>query len=700
MLSERQLDALMEAFTARMQRVVDQYLQQVGEHLRDIGQLTPTDVHRLTELKRLNANTRRVKREIARAARLSIQDVEKVFQTVAESNEAFARQYYGSDQEAPNKGSAGHSAPIERILKAQLRITKQTMQNLSQTTIETGAYRRAIDVAVQTVQGGLADYNSAIRKAMIEVGGAGLRVKYPSGYSRRLDSAVRQNVLDGVRAVNNDTLRQLGKEFGADGVQISLHALCAEDHLPYQGRRFTNKQFERLQNRLPRPFGMWNCKHTMFPVLMSAPPTYSEEEIEQYRKNSSEKIEIDGRTLSRYEWTQEQRRIEAAIRQQKDIANLARASGDMKTARQASAAIDRLYARYDRISDAAGLDKQYARAYVRGYRETDAGERLKKASGNGTIEAGAKGIQSVTKSASKSTDEEDAVKSEIRKLEERAAQYDAEIAKNEQAQMQSLDFKEVVRLSEEADKIAHERSVIHDQIYGLRNKVDGIRRDKAWHVYEKPFEKLKTTAEVEEKIKQFGWFSGRVSLKACPPETAKSIAASLNRVFERYPGLKGKMNGINTTQLGIGQWAGFNPMTRRIVISDIKYSQGIEELKAQYAELEKANFFPKGTDYRSIFVHEMGHAIDYYIGRDKKVDRISYSMQYEYLKETVGLRSAFSEEAMEYVKWNVSRYATTNQKELLAECFSEWMTSVNPRDAAKWYGERIEEEYRRWMKND
>lgn len=370
MLSERQLDALMEAFTVRMQTVVDQYLQQVGEHLRDIGQLTPTDVHRLAELKRLNANTRRVKREIARAARLSVQDVEKVFQAVAESNEAFARQYYGSDQEAPNKGSAGHSAPIERILKAQLRITKQTMQNLSQTTIETGAYRRAIDVAVQTVQGGLADYNSAIRKAMIEVGGVGLRVKYPSGYSRRLDSAVRQNVLDGVRAVNNDTLRQLGKEFGADGVQISLHALCAEDHLPYQGRRFTNKQFERLQNRLPRPFGMWNCKHTMFPVLMSAPPTYSEEEIEQYRKNSAEKIEIDGRTLSRYEWTQEQRRIEAAIRQQKDIANLARASGDMKTARQASAAIDRLYARYDRISDAAGLDKQYARAYVRGYRET------------------------------------------------------------------------------------------------------------------------------------------------------------------------------------------------------------------------------------------------------------------------------------------------------------------------------------------
>lgn len=372
MLSERQLEALMEVFNARMQKVVDLYLKQMGEHLRDIGQLTPSDVHKLTELKRMRANVNRIKREIARAARSSAEDVEKVFRAVAASNEAFARQYYAAAQEAPVKGAAQRSQPMERILKAQLRITNQEMRNLSQTTIVSDAYRRAVDVAVQTVQGGLTSYNAAIRDAVKAAGVEGVLVRFPSGYSRRLDSAVRQNVLDGVRAVNNDTLRQLGKEFGADGIEISLHALCATDHLPYQGRRFTNRQFERLQNSLARPFGMWNCKHSMFPVLMSAPPLHTEEEIEEYRRNSAEKIEIDGKTRSRYEWTQEQRRIEAAIRQQKDIANLARASGDMQEARKASARIGKLYERYDRISDAAGLDKQYSRGYVRGYRETRA----------------------------------------------------------------------------------------------------------------------------------------------------------------------------------------------------------------------------------------------------------------------------------------------------------------------------------------
>lgn len=111
----------------------------------------------------------------------------------------------------------------------------------------------------------------------------------------------------------------------------------------------------------------------MFPVLMSAPPIYDAQEIEEYRQKSAEMIEIDGRTLSRYDWTQEQRKIETAIRAQKDISNLARAAGLTDEARKASAKIDRLYDRYDQISAAAGLEKQYSRAYVRGYRQTKAG---------------------------------------------------------------------------------------------------------------------------------------------------------------------------------------------------------------------------------------------------------------------------------------------------------------------------------------
>ena len=381
MLSERQLEELLKVFERRMQSVTEDYIRRMGEHIREIGQLTPTDVHRLTQMKRVNANIEAVKREIARAADAGMRDIEAVFRAAAESDQRFAQAVFAEDHTPAVKTSPVKtlSSPLERILKAQLRVTAQEMANLSQTTLVSEAYRKAVDVAVQTVQSGVTDYTSAIRSAMKEAAKEGLRVQYPSGLTRRLDTAIRQNVLDGIRALNQDVLRQVGKEYGADGVEISAHALCAEDHLPYQGLQFSNKEFDRLQNLLNRPFGLWNCKHTVFPILLGiTEPAYTPEQLQQYRIHSTEEITIGGVTKSRYEWTQAQRRIETAIREQKYIANAAKAAGDPVARRQAQAAINRLDEEYAKISETAGLYQQRERMAVAGFRRVKAADDLKK----------------------------------------------------------------------------------------------------------------------------------------------------------------------------------------------------------------------------------------------------------------------------------------------------------------------------------
>lgn len=379
MLSERQLEVLLSQFEARMQKVTNDYLTAMGEHLRDIGKLSETDVHRLTELKRVGVNARRIQQEIAKAADISVDDLDKVFRAVAESNSRFAAEWFAESYTPDVKGPAKLSTPIERILKAQLRITAQEFKNLSNTTVVTDRYRAAVDVAVQTVQSGIADYNSAIRAALRQAASDGLRVQYASGLTRRLDTATRQNVLDGVREINNDILRQLGKEYGADGVEISAHALCAEDHLPYQGMQFSNKDFEELQNNLQRPFGMWNCKHTIFPIILGiTQPANGPEELAAYRQYSLERIEVDGTEKTRYQWTQEQRRIETAIRYQKDVAVAAKASGDMPLRRSVQANINRLMDLYDQITDKAGVEPEPGRMAVAGFRRVKAVDELKK----------------------------------------------------------------------------------------------------------------------------------------------------------------------------------------------------------------------------------------------------------------------------------------------------------------------------------
>ena len=377
MLSERQLEALLDVFRKRMQGVTEDYLTRMGEHLRDIGQLTPSDVNRIVELKRLNANMEQIKREIAKAARMSVNDIEKLFKAVAESDLRFANEIYASDHEPTVKANKA----IERILKAQAKITKQELSNLSQTTLLSDGYREAIDVAVQSVQGGVTDYGAAIRRAMKSAASEGLRVRYPnSGLTRRLDTAVRQNVLDGVRAVNQDIMRQVGKEFNADGIELSAHNLCAEDHLPYQGTQMSIKEFERLQNRLDRPFGMWNCHHSWHYIILGiSKPAYSPEELAEFKRNSREEITIDGVTKTRYEWTQEQRKIETAIRYQKDIAVAAKASGDMMTRRECQYNINKLWDRYDKVTEAAKLKEKPERTRVEGFSAVKAVDQLKNA---------------------------------------------------------------------------------------------------------------------------------------------------------------------------------------------------------------------------------------------------------------------------------------------------------------------------------
>lgn len=366
MLSELQLDAILEVFQKRMQDVSEMYLKRMGEHLKEIGTLTASDINRVVEMKRVGYNVEQMKREIAKAAEASIKDVDKVFEAVAESDARFAADVFAADHTPTIKGNPA----LERILKAQAKITKQALANLSQTTITAEAYKNAVDVAIQAVQSGITDYQTAIRKAMKDAAVDNLRVKYPSGLTRRLDSAMRMNILDGIRAVNQDVSYQLGKEFGADGVEISAHAMCAEDHLPYQGKQMSIKEFERLQNVvLDRPLGMWNCRHTWHYIILGVSvPQYSQQELMDYRRNSRERITIDGETKSRYEWTQEQRRIETAIRQQKDIAVAAKASGDMTARRECQYIIGELEKRYAKVSKAADLIAKRERMTVSGFK--------------------------------------------------------------------------------------------------------------------------------------------------------------------------------------------------------------------------------------------------------------------------------------------------------------------------------------------
>ena len=352
-MTDSQIDALIEIFQQRMQKVVDEYLTRMGQQIREIGEIIPSAQTRLIQLKKLGANVEYIQREIAYVADASIEDVARIFEAIAKENARFAEAYFGEGVSTET---------LMQSVRAQLEVTAGEMANLSRTTVESAVYRDVIDRGIQAAQAGVEDYKSAMRRALREASADGLRVKYASGLTRRLDSAVRMKVLDGIHALNQANMDAIGSAFGADGVELSAHPMCAEDHLPYQGKQYSNAAFAELQYSLPRPIGMWNCRHIAYPILLGiSPPAHSAQELEEYRRGSTEQIEIDGATHSRYEWTQVQRAIETEVRYKQDEITLAKAAGDDVLVRDARRKIRELDSYYSKISETAGTPKRRER---------------------------------------------------------------------------------------------------------------------------------------------------------------------------------------------------------------------------------------------------------------------------------------------------------------------------------------------------
>lgn len=91
------------------------------------------------------------------------------------------------------------------------------------------AYYEIIDRGILSISQGKETFQTEMRRIMKQLGNNGV-VLYESGRTRRLDSAVRMNILDGIRQVSNETAQRFAQEYDADGVEISTHINPAPDH--------------------------------------------------------------------------------------------------------------------------------------------------------------------------------------------------------------------------------------------------------------------------------------------------------------------------------------------------------------------------------------------------------------------------------------------------------------------------------------
>ena len=378
-ITEKQLEKMIKKMLDRLDALNTAFITKIAAQIKRIGTLIPSEVNRMVEMAAMGADVAEINDQIAEATALNFRDLQAVYVGIMQSTYADPRfaQYiveHPVPQDARNR--------VARYTLAVSRQTQSKMLNLSNTTLVSEPYQQAVDKAILAVGSGVTDYKAAMRETIKELGGGGLQVQYPSGFKKRLDSAVRQNIIDGANQIQQQASLMIGESLGYDAVELSAHARSAPDHEPVQGRVFKLDQFDLMQSGADfedvdgnhyagfrRPIGEWNCMHLAmsFDTRHSA-RRYTPEELEAFKQTNNAGCVINGKHYTTYEAVQLMRRIETAVRRQKDIAVAAKAAGDDQLREACQRKINALAAFYSQVAKTAGVTPRKDRMTVEGFR--------------------------------------------------------------------------------------------------------------------------------------------------------------------------------------------------------------------------------------------------------------------------------------------------------------------------------------------
>ena len=367
-------------------------LEQIGKTIKEIGELTPTKAYQLQQMIKYGARYDTIIERLSKITNINTKEIDEIFQEYAKRDYRFAEKFY--KYRNITYVPFNEMTALKNEVDALSLMTKGTYMNLANTSVLgfwlndrfyniQEAYNYAIDQAILSISQGKDTYQHQMYSLLKQFGDSGVRtIDYASGTSRRVDSALRMNLREGIRELHNATQEVLGQSFGADGVEITVHEYPAPDHEDLQGRQFSKDEYENLQNNLPatdykgitythehRPISKLNCYHNKLVIVLGvSQPQYTNEELEQIKQRNEKGFELEGKHLTMYEGTQLQRRLETEIRKQKDTQILGIASDNKELIYNAQYKITQLTNRYRELSKISGLPTKMEKMRVVGYK--------------------------------------------------------------------------------------------------------------------------------------------------------------------------------------------------------------------------------------------------------------------------------------------------------------------------------------------
>lgn len=355
-------NVMIERITNRQEKLNEEILKEIGEVLGKIGNLTPSEAYTIGQQLKYGESLDKIVALISKYSNINEVEIYKMLENEAKTNLAFSEKYF--------KAKSIDFIPYEQNIPLQNKVreialaTIDTYRNISHTTGLTfldnannrltkpirEAYYEIVDNAINDVAMGKETFFEGLKRQLKTIGRSGVQsIEYESGYHRRIDSALRMNLQDGLNALSIAQQEIVGEQFGANMIEVTHHEHSAPDHIDsVDGKQFAKidvirKQiasgeekeiklediqdnrvkvkgkwyydFDYINNNLPRKVSQWNCYHRIFTGILGIDePRYSKEELEKDKKKNEYGFEYENKHYTLYEASQKMRQIETQLR--------------------------------------------------------------------------------------------------------------------------------------------------------------------------------------------------------------------------------------------------------------------------------------------------------------------------------------------------------------------------------------------------
>ena len=356
-------------------------MEDVIRRIKKAGEITSTADYQINRLIEMGKSREEVERIIKEALGATWPEMFDMYDKVAEWEYVRNREIY--EQVNDDFLTPEDNKWLRQITEAARKQTKDTLVNMAQSygfsvlmagkrvfTPFAEYYQKYVDTAIQDVVTGGTDYNSAIRKVVTQMTNSGLRVvDYASGHTNRADVAARRAVITGVNQITAQVSEHNAEKLDTEYFEVSWHPCARPDHQTWQGRVFSKKELGTVcgYGTVTGLCGA-NCRHTFHPFIPGVSERlYPDDWLEEQNKREAQTKEWNGKQLNAYEQTQQQRKMETAMRAQRQkIRLLEEAGADKDDIMLEKAKYQGQLNEYKQFSKKMGLVEQRERIYQDG----------------------------------------------------------------------------------------------------------------------------------------------------------------------------------------------------------------------------------------------------------------------------------------------------------------------------------------------